>query len=110
MKHITKKGVSRTRKQARTRYRSRKHATITRKSKKSKSFMDVYTKKRKVMAGGVNPPPPSEMPGRFVRQSRNRLGYGRPDSPVEVFDVPTPSNMEDSRTVICKCDKSKTSE
>lgn len=106
MKHITKKGVSRTRKQARTRYRSRKHATITRKSKKSKSVMDVYTKK-KVMAGGVNPLQPSGPLPHFVRKKSPR------DPPVEVFDAPIPSESSSSsspKTVICDCVKSNTSE
>jgi hypothetical protein len=68
-----------------------------------------HTKKRKVMAGGVNPPQPSERPKGFVRTNKS-TPYTVPDPPVEVFDVPNPSNMEDSRTVICDCVKSNTSE
>ncbi len=57
MKHITKKRVSRGRKrgQVRTQARPRKRASVTRHRKKNKSRRGFYTKKRKVMAGGVKP-------------------------------------------------------
>lgn len=57
MKHITKKRVSRGRKrgQVRTQARPRKRASVTRHRKKNKSRRGLYTKKRKVMAGGVKP-------------------------------------------------------
>lgn len=57
MKHITKKRVSRGRKrgQVRTQARPRKRASVTRHRKKNKSRRGLYTKKRKVMAGGVRP-------------------------------------------------------
>ena len=59
MKHITKKRVSRGRKrgQVRTQARPRKRASVTRHRKKNKSRRGFYTKKRKVMAGGVKPEP-----------------------------------------------------
>lgn len=57
MKHITKKRVSRRRKrgQVRSHARPRKCASVTRHRKKNKSRRGFYTKKRKVMVGGVTP-------------------------------------------------------
>lgn len=57
MKHITKKRVSHGRKrgQVRTQARPRKRASVTRYRKKNKSRRGLYTKKKKVMVGGVKP-------------------------------------------------------